>query len=66
MKRTRPSRRTRSTERRDAATRAAADRDATPSEEAAAAEHPLDPQAAAHAEEMYEIGADEQGEGRIP
>jgi len=66
MKRTRPSRRTRSTERRDAATRAAADRGPTPGEESAAAEHPLDPDAAAHADEMYQIGADEPGEGRIP
>ncbi len=66
MKRTRPSRRTRSAERRDAAAPVAPDRDPTPSEESAAAERPIDPKAAAHAHEMYRIGASEQGEGRIP
>jgi len=66
MKRTRPSRRTRGAERRDATAPAAPDRVPTPSEEALAAEHPLHPGTATHADEMYRIGADEQGEGRIP
>lgn len=66
MKRTKPSRRTRAEERKDAASPARPDREPTPDEEAAADAHPLDPDAARRAEAMYRRGADEPGEGRLP
>jgi len=66
MKRTKPSRRTRAEERKDGAVPPQADREPTPSEAAAADEHPRDPDVAASAEAMYRRGAEEQGEGRLP
>ena len=66
FRRTRPSRRTRAEERKDAAVPAQPDREPTPDEAAAADQQTLDPDAARHAEEMYQRGADEQGEGRLP
>ena len=66
MKRTRPSRRTRAEERKDAAVPARPDREPTEQEGAAADAHPLDPEAARRAEDMYRRGAENPGEGRLP
>ena len=66
LRRTKPSRRTREEERKDAAVPPHPDRDPTADEAAAAEGQALDPDAAQHAEEMYRRGADEQGEGRLP
>jgi hypothetical protein len=66
MEPTTPSRETRAAEREQAEVRAKADRPPTDDEEAAADEHEMDPEAAAHAEEMYERGAHQEGEGRLP
>ena len=65
-KRTRPSRRTRAEERKDAAVPARPDREPTADEAAGADAHALDPEAARRAEEMYRRGAEERGEGRLP
>jgi len=62
---TRPSNRTRDTEREDARTKAHADREPTPEEEKLAEKNQLDPQAAEHYEEMAERGVNQKGEGRI-
>jgi hypothetical protein len=45
---------------------ATADEEATPDEEATADELELDPETAAHYEEMAERGANQEGEGRLP
>ena len=64
---TRPSDRTRETEREDARTPARADREPTAEEEKAAeAAGGVDPDVAEHYEEMAERGANQQGEGRLP
>jgi hypothetical protein len=63
---TRPSSATRDAERREAEVPPAADRAPTPDEEAAAEEHEVDDDVAAHAREMAERGAHQKGEGRAP
>ena len=63
---TRPSPQTRATEREDAERSAGADRIPTEVEERLAEEHDVDEHVAEQAKEMYERGAHEQGEGRIP
>jgi hypothetical protein len=63
---TRPSDRTRETEREDAQTKAHADREPTPEEAKLAEGQTLDPDVAEHYEEMAEKGANEKGEGRLP
>jgi hypothetical protein len=65
-RRTKPSRRTRAEERKDAAVSSRPDREPTADEAAAADRHPLNPDAARRAAAMYRRGADEQGEGRLP
>lgn len=60
-----PSGATRAAERDEAEVTAGADRAPTPDEEAAAPTEVTDEQRA-HAEEMLERGAHQQGEGRIP
>ena len=64
--RARPSKETRAEERKDAATTAHADRMPSEEEEKLAEEQELDPDVAEHAEEMYERGARQKGEGRVP
>jgi hypothetical protein len=39
---------------------------ATPEEEEAVDDHPVDPEVRAHYREMTELGAEDRGEGRIP
>jgi hypothetical protein len=63
---TRPSAKTRAAERDEADQPAGADRMPTDEEERRAEEHPVNEAVAEEAEEMYERGADAQGEGRIP
>jgi hypothetical protein len=63
---TRPSERTRETEREDAQTPAHADREPTADEEKLAEGLELDPDVAEHYEEMTERGANQPGEGRLP
>jgi hypothetical protein len=63
--RERPSRKTRATEAEDATVEAGADRMPTDEEERLAELHEVDSKVAEHAEEMYERGAKQQGEGRI-
>jgi hypothetical protein len=63
--RTRPDAETRSTERDDAQVRSGADREPTPDEERKAEEQELDPDVAAHEEEMAKRGVEQKGEGRI-
>ena len=63
---TRPSRDTRAAERDDAQQPAGADRMPSAEEERLAEEHDVDEAVAENAEEMYERGAENQGEGRIP
>ncbi|HEX4491251.1 MAG TPA: hypothetical protein VH914_08620 [Acidimicrobiia bacterium] len=62
---TRPTGRTRETEREDAQTKAHADREPTPEEEKLAEKNQLDPEAAKNYEDMAERGANQKGEGRI-
>jgi hypothetical protein len=64
--RARPSKETRAAERKDAEATARADRMPTAEEERLADEQELDEDVAEHAEEMYERGAQQRGEGRIP
>ncbi len=56
---------TKDEESREARAPHAADRPPTPEEESAAEEHELDPEVAAHENEMGRIGAEVEGEGRI-
>jgi hypothetical protein len=63
---TRPSDRTRETEREDAHTAAHADREPTAEEEKRAESIEADPDVAEHYEEMAERGANQKGEGRLP
>lgn len=63
---TQPSRKTRAAEREEAEQPAGADRMPTEAEEHLAEEHPVNESVAENAEEMYERGARERGEGRIP
>lgn len=62
---TTPDRDTRSAERAEAHTPAGADRSPTPDEEAQAEQVQIDPDTAAHYEEMAERGARQKGEGRV-
>jgi len=62
---TRPSAETRKAEHADAEAKHESDRAPTPQEEAAAAQD-VEPDVAAHEEEMLERGANQQGEGRVP
>ncbi|MGD9797050.1 MAG: hypothetical protein AB7O29_08515 [Acidimicrobiia bacterium] len=62
---TRPSPATREAEARDAEVHGAVDEEPTPEEEAAADRNEPDPAVAESAKEMYERGANQQGEGRI-
>jgi hypothetical protein len=64
--RARPSKETRDAERKDAEATARADRMPTDEEERLADEQELDEDVAEHAEEMYERGARQRGEGRVP
>jgi hypothetical protein len=64
--RTRPSRKTRDEERREAKDTADAGREPTPEEEEAADRNEPDPEVAEHYEEMTERGANQEGEGRVP
>ncbi len=64
--RTRPTDRTKESERAEASAQHAADRMPTPDEEAAAEQLPESPEAAEHFREMAERGAHQQGEGRVP
>jgi hypothetical protein len=63
---TRPSSETREAERAEATKTAAADRQPTPDEEKIADSLEVDPDVAAHEEEMMERGANQQGEGKLP
>ena len=63
---TRPSAETRAAERDDAQQSARADGAPTPEEEAIADSVELDPDVAAHEQEMAERGANQQGEGKLP
>ena len=62
---TRPDDATRKAEVQAAQREHRADRPPTAEEARAAERHPVDPDAAAHAREMNERGADQKGEGRI-
>ena len=65
--RTRPSRKTRDEERREAKDTADAGREPTPEEEEEAADrNEPDEEVAEHYEEMTERGANQEGEGRVP
>jgi hypothetical protein len=64
--RSRPSESTRAAERAEASKTAGADRMPTDEEERLADEQELDEDVAEHAEEMYERGAKQRGEGRVP
>jgi hypothetical protein len=66
MPRTRPSRKTRRSEEREARRPAGADRPPTEEEARLAEEERLDPSVAEHERDMTERGAREEGEGRIP
>ena len=61
----RPTRKTRAAEREDAGTKPGSDRMPTSEEEELAELHDVDRKVAEHAEEMYERGANQEGEGRI-
>ena len=61
---TRPSAETREAEHADAQAQHQSDRAPTPGEEAVAAEE-VEPDVAAHEEEMLKRGANQQGEGRV-
>ncbi len=61
----RPNEKTRKTEEEDAAVKAGADRMPTDEEEKLAEQHKVDREVAEHAEEMYERGANQKGEGRV-
>jgi hypothetical protein len=63
---TRPSVETREAERTQAQAKHESDRAPTPQEEEAVAEHQVDPEVARHEEEMLKLGANQQGEGRLP
>jgi hypothetical protein len=63
---TRPSRETRETESDDARRPAGADRMPTEDEERLADRNDLDPDVVEHEEEMTDLGAGQEGEGRIP
>jgi hypothetical protein len=52
-------------DRRDAETKAHADREPTPEEEELAEKNKLDPEEAAKIDEQYKRGANAKGEGRI-
>ena len=56
---------TRAADRKDANVSARPDRRPTEEEAALAEQHDVDPEAAAHYEEMAERGANQRGEGRI-
>ena len=62
---TRPTAKTRATERDDVQTSADADREPTPEEARRAEELTLDPEVAEHEQEMAERGTNQKGEGRI-
>lgn len=64
--RTRPNESTRAAERDDAGTRPGPGREPTEEEQRLAELHKVDSEVAEHAEEMYERGAEQRGEGRIP
>ncbi len=66
MPRTRPSRKTRRSEEREARRPAGADRGPTDEEARVAGEHRPDASVAEHERDMTERGARQQGEGRIP
>jgi hypothetical protein len=61
----RPTKNTKATEKEDAAVKAGADRMPTEEEEQLAEQHQVDQDVAEHAEEMYERGANQKGEGRV-
>ena len=61
----RPNEKTRKTEEQDAAVKPGADRMPTEEEEKLAEQHEVDRDVAEHAEEMYERGANQKGEGRV-
>jgi hypothetical protein len=63
---TKPDPKTRELERQEAKRRSGPDREPTEEEERLADEHKLDESVAEHAEEMYERGAKNPGEGRLP
>jgi hypothetical protein len=63
--RERPSDKTRAAERDDAEVQPGADRQPTAEEERLAEQHDVDREVAQHAEEMYERGAKQKGEGRV-
>jgi len=64
--RTRPSKKTRDEERREAEVASDAGREPTPEEEESADRNEPDEEVAEHHEEMTERGASQKGEGRIP
>lgn len=61
----RPSKNTRAAEEEDAAVKPGADRMPTEEEAKLAEQHEVDRDVAEHAEDMYERGAKQEGEGRI-
>ena len=61
----RPTKNTKATEQEDASVKAGADRMPTEEEERLAEQHQVDQDVAEHAEEMYERGANQKGEGRV-
>jgi hypothetical protein len=63
---TRPSVKTREAERTQAQAKHESDRAPTPQEEETAEAHVVDPDVARHEEEMLKLGANQQGEGRLP
>ena len=63
---TRPSRETRKAERQEADAAHQPDRPPTEDEARLAEEQQLDPDVAAHEEEMAERGVEQRGEGQIP
>jgi hypothetical protein len=64
--RTKPDPRTKESERAEAEMHAAPDRAPTDEEARRADEQELDPDVREHADEMYEKGAHQKGEGRLP
>jgi hypothetical protein len=61
-----PNAETREAERAEAQAKHESDRAPTPEEDAAAEAQELDPDVVGHEEEMLELGANQQGEGRLP
>jgi hypothetical protein len=64
--RTTPDARTKDAERAEAQTATSVDREPTKDEADKAETHAVEPDVREHAEEMYEKGAHQQGEGRVP